>query len=853
MAANPEKKKRSVAGRVFSMIGKIIGTILLVGVFTTLIFACLFAKYVKDDLSKQADFSVDGFSLQQTSVIYYTDPNTGEPVELQQLYGEENRTWVSYQDIPKNLRFACIAIEDKRFYDHQGVDWLRTIKASLNMFVGGNSTYGGSTLTQQLIKNLTDEDEVTVRRKLVEIFRALDFEKKHSKEEILEWYFNTIYLGEGCYGVQSASRVYFGKDVSELTLAECASLIGITNNPSIYDPYINPEKNRSRQLLILDAMRKQGYILSQAEYDAAVDQELVFVNNSADNQDSDNNAYFSYFTDQVIRDVIADLRQKTGYSEKIVAQMVRAGGYSIYCTLDPSVQQQVDNIYQNLDNIPKTASSQQLESGIVVIDNQSGDVVAMAGGVGEKTGSLTLNRATQSLLSPGSTIKPITVYAPALDKGLVTPATVYDDTPYSFTGSGRWPKNTDNIYRGLTTVNSAVSLSLNTVAVKIVADLTPEYSFRFAQEKMGMDTLVKEEVINGQTFTDIGLASLALGGLTHGVTVQDMATAYATFANQGQYRQSRTYTKVVDASGKVVLDNTQKTVDAMSTKAAWYMTYMLQYAVEHGTGSPAKLENMTVAGKTGTTTSDYDRWFCGFTPYYTAAVWCGYDEPEEVVLTDSSTNPSVYLWQKVMAGIHNGLENKSFPQPTDVVSCTYCRDSGLLATDACKNDIRGSRVVSGMLAMEDIPTSYCNVHKYVEICAESGEVANEYCSQVEGNEIKTVGLLNLMRAFPLSGIVVQDQQYTYYRDSEIPSGYYPAVSPTGRSYGQVCTVHTEESLLPKEEPTPPNGVGDLETPGGEGSNGNSGDPTQPPTDYPIGDGPNGGHENPDDGGAVPND
>ena len=861
MGRSPEKKQRSAAGRgaavvgrVFAVIGKILGTFLLVGVLTALVFACLFARYVKSDLSKQTDFSLDNFTLDQTSVIYYTDPETGAPVELQQLYGTENRTWVTYDKIPKDLIHACIAIEDKRFYEHQGVDWLRTAKASLNMFVGGDSTYGASTLTQQLIKNLTEEDEVTVRRKLVEIFRALEFEKHHSKEEILTWYLNTIYLGEGCYGVQSAARVYFGKDVSELTTAECASLIGITNNPSIYDPYINPEKNRERQLTILREMYDQGYILTEEAYQDAVAQTMVFSNTSG--QDEDDSEYYSYFVDQVIRDVTADLCEEFGYSEKIAEQMVKSGGYSIYCTLNPDIQAKVDAVYENLENIPKTDSSQQLQSGIAIIDNATGDMVAVAGGVGEKTGSLTLNRATQSLLSTGSTIKPITVYGPALDKGLITPATVYDDTPYSFDG-GRWPKNTDNTYRGLMTISTAVGLSTNTVAVKVLADLTPEYSYQFAHDRMGMDTLVEETVINGDTYTDISLAPLALGGLTRGVTIQDMATAYATYANQGQFRESRTYTKVtrvVDGREEVVLDNTQETVSAVSQKAAWYMTYMLQNAVETGTGRPGQIDHMAVAGKTGTTTSDFDRWFCGYTPYYTAAVWCGYDVPEEVNLTESSTNPAAYLWQKVMASIHEGLESKSFQRPTDVVECSYCRDSGLLATSACRADPRGNCVVSGLLALEDAPTEYCNVHTLVDVCDATEHVANEYCAQAEGNGTHQVGLLKLMRAFPVSGVTVVDQKYVYYNGNSVPSGYYPAVSPDGVSIGDVCTEHTEESVKPPEEGDP-NGVGDLEIPDWPEDPDGSADPDQPGgPDSGTGEPPQDpGYEDPSDRGEIPDD
>ena len=777
----------SAARRILKGFGKVFGTMVLVLFLTTLIFACLFALYVKNNLSAQVD-SIDGFTLDQTSVIYYEDPKTGQDVVLRKLYGGANRTWVKYEDIPKNLIHACIAIEDKRFEDHQGVDWVTTLKACVKMFLGRGEA-GGSTITQQLVKNITGRDEVTVRRKLVEIFSALELEKKYTKKQIMELYLNVIALGENCEGVESASQVYFGKSVNELDLAECAALIGITNNPSIYDPYINADKNKERQVIILDQMLEQKYI-TQEQHDTAVAEELVLHN--ASGEASGDEDYYSYFEDQVINDVVRDLSEKTGYDQTIVRKMLMTGGYKIYSTLNPDVQAAVEEVYQNLDNIPNTASSQQLQSGIVIIDNKTGDVVAVAGGVGEKQGSLILNRATQSYLSPGSTIKPVSVYAPALELGLITPATVMDDTPYSFTDARHWPKNSDSVYRGLMNINEAVGLSINTIPVKLVAQMTPEYSFEFAKEKMGLSTLVSSYVnAAGDTFSDVDLAPLAMGGLTRGVTVKAMA--YATFANEGVYREARTYTKVVDSDGKVVLDNTQQSHVAMKDMTAWYITYMLENTVESGTGTAAQIANMTVAGKTGTTTSDFDRWFAGYTPYYTGVVWCGYDDPEEVVLTDSSTNPAIVLWQKVMEQVHDGLPNKEFNKPTNVVECTVCRDSGLLMTDACREDPRGSRAVTVELSLYDVPTQNCDVHKEVEICGASGHVVNEYCKQVEGNTTKTVGLLDVSRAFPVRGITVQDQAYAVPNDS-LPAGYYPALSPDVDAINVECYIHTRDDL-----------------------------------------------------------
>ena len=794
-----EAAKKSGAGHVFAVIGKVIGTAFLTAFLAFLIFACLFAVYVKNDLSQQAEWAADSFSLDQTSVIYYENPETGKYEVLQTLYGGSNSTWVEYDDIPKNLIHACIAIEDKRFEKHQGVDWVTTLRACFKMFLG-KSEAGGSTITQQLIKNLTGEKEVTVRRKLVEIYRALEFEKTHTKKDIMEWYLNIIPLGENCKGVQSASRVYFGKDVKDLSLAECASLIGITNNPSRYDPYIseaNTRENKERQEVILTQMLKQGYI-NQEQHDEAVAEELVFTNSSRDNSDTSDD-YYSWFEDQVIRDVVSDLCDKTGYEYDIVYKMVMTGGYQIYSTVNPEVQAAVDAVYEDLQSLPATASSQQLQSGIVIVDNTTGDVVALAGGVGRKQGSLVWNCATQSLLSPGSIIKPVAVYAPAIELGLITPATVMDDTPYSFTDSATWPKNLDSTYRGLVSVEEAVAQSINTVPVKLVAQMTPEYSYSFAKDKMGLSTLVSSYQSNtGEELSDVNLWALALGSLTRGVTVRSMTAAYASFANEGVWREARTYTVVKDANGQIILDNTQDSHVAMKDMTAWYITDMLETTVQTGTGTAAQLENMAVAGKTGTTSRDFDRWFAGYTPYYTSVVWCGYNDPEEIVLTDSETNPAIVMWKKVMEQVHQNLKNKAFKQPANLVEVTVCRDSGLLPSDACALDPRGERTVRVTLSAHDVPTETCNVHKEVEICNASGHVANEYCAQVPGNSTHKAALLDVSRAFPKNGVVVLDQAYAILSDT-LPAGYYAAVSPDVDAINVECYIHSEDDL-PEPEP-----------------------------------------------------
>ena len=330
--------------------------------------------------------------------------------------------------------------------------------------------------------------------------------------------------------------------------------------------------------------------------------------------------------------------------------------------------------------------------------------------------------------------------------------------------------------------------------------MTPEYCYSFAKDKMGLSTLVSNYVNSkGETLSDVALAPLALGGLTNGVTIRAMTAAYATFANEGVYRQARTYTKVTDNGGKnVVLDNTQNSYVAMKDMTAWYITYMLQNTVSYGSGTAAALDNMQVAGKTGTTTSDFDRWFAGYTPYYTGVVWCGYDAPEEVVLTDSTTNPAIVLWQKVMQGVHKNLKYAEFKKPTNVVECSVCYDSGLLATDACRADPRGNRVVNVELSLYDVPTESCTTHKMVKICGTSKHAVNEYCELVPGNTTYEVGLLDVTRGFPIRGIKVLDQAFVV-PNAAIPSGYYGAVSPDVDAINVECYVHTFESIPEEEE------------------------------------------------------
>lgn len=780
-ADRPGKKRRSVFGTIML----ILGTLFLICVIGFGIFCVYFYQWVESDYARQTYLKLEDYVLDETSVIYYEDRETGEWKELQRLYATENRIWTDYEKIPKKLVFACVAIEDKRFFDHEGVDWLRTAKACGMMFIG-RSSFGGSTVTQQLVKNLTMENDVTVRRKLTEIYRALQLEVDYEKEEIMEMYLNTIYFGRGSYGVESAALKYFGKDVWDLTLAECASLIGITNNPSRYDPYVFPENNRKRQLTVLDQMLQQGMI-SQEEHDEAVAQEMVFRSAQSGAYENEN-GYYSYAVDQILWDVIQTMMAQTGYSYDVCYDMITSGGYSIYSTIDLDAQTKLEEIFENEENLPETESSQQLQGACMILDNKTGDIVALVGGTGEKSGTLTLNRATMSLLQPGSTIKPLTVYAPALEQGLITPISVMDDTPLNFVDDGCWPRNSSGTYHGLVDMRTAMAESLNTVAVKLVKQLTPEVCMQFAQERFDITTFVTER----DELTDLTLWGMGLGSLTDGVTLKTMAEAYGSFANRGVYREGRTFTEVRNRYGEVILANDQDSHNAVSSKNAWYLTHMMEATVTMptGTGYGASLGDIAVAGKTGTTEYDCDRWFAGYTPYYTCVIWNGYDTPEPIVTTDGSGNPAVALWKKVMESVHEGLPGKEFFRPGSIVECTYCKDSGMVVTDACMRDIRGDRTVTGLISLEDMPTQSCTNHWLVDICGSSDHLANKYCYEQARWNIYQIGLIRVERFYPIAGILVEDQDYNYAGDAP-PGMVLPETTQPG-AISMECYYHVED-------------------------------------------------------------
>ena len=657
-------------GGVLRLALRVLLTALLVLLITALLFGCIFAYYVKTELSDKLKIRLEDAAISLSSTIWYVD-DEGAPHELQMLRARKNRVWVDYENLPQGMEQALVSIEDRRFYDHRGVDWYRTAGAFAQMFLSMSNDFGGSTLTQQLIKNNTENDADLVSRKLLEIFQALELEKTYDKWEIIEWYLNTVYFGEGCYGVYTAAQTYFGKDVWDLSLAESASIIGITNNPSKYDPFIANiitdrdlgltltcrEWNKYRQELILHEMYDQGYI-SYEEYRAAIAEELNFVLPVNEVRTETVN---SFYVEMLIDDVLRDLKEEYGYSDAAAEQRLYQGGLQIYCCLDPRVQGIVDGIFRDVDNLPKSnsayASEQQLQSGMIIQDPYTGDILAVGGAVGEKTVNDAWNYATDSKRQVGSSIKPLSAYGPALEYGLITQTTLVRDEQYlRLSGTTWFPRNSPNRYAGIITIREALIASKNTVAAQLVDKLTPQESYNYLVNKLGFTSLVE---------ADADYAPMAAGALTVGATVREMTQAYSAFPNNGVMTYGRTYSKVLDSEGTPVLVNDTRRQTAFSPNTAANLCDMLHAAATWGTGTDgvgtgAAFPGMTVAGKTGTTAENNDRYFVGFTGYYVAAVWTGYDKPETMYF---SGNPAVTIWHNVMQKVHEGLEDRAFATP----------------------------------------------------------------------------------------------------------------------------------------------------------------------------------------------
>lgn len=835
--------------------------IIAVGVIGGGLYAVKLIKQCPD--ISEVNISPNGFS----TTVY---DSAGNEIETLAASGS-NRTYVTIDEIPKDLQHAFVAIEDERFYKHNGIDLRGIIRAGFTGIIsGGEKMQGASTITQQLLKNnyfttWTSEHTLkdSINRKVQEQYLAVQLEKVEDKDTILENYLNTINLGQNTLGVEAASERYFNKSVSELTLSEDAAIAAITQNPSKYNPITNPKENATRRKKVLKKMLELGYI-KQAEYDEALEDNL-YDRIQIVNAQTESSASTSYFVDALTDEVAKDLMDQKGYTEAQAYQMLYSGGLTINSTQDSAIQticeEEVNNnanysdhvlhsfsyrltvtkkdgSYQNYseqtmltyyqaqnpnydinfaseeeckeaiekykseimeegDTIAeggeKITYTLQPQAAISVIDQATGHVVALVGGRGDKTASKTLNRATNITRQPGSCFKIVGCYAAALDAGGLTLASVQDDAPTSY-ANGTPLHNYDNKYRGFTTIRDAIISSMNVVTVKNLTQIGTGLGFEYA-EALGISTL--EPGDNNQT--------LCLGGLTHGVTDLELTASYATIANGGDYNKPVLYTQVLDHNGNVLLDNTQNTSkEVLKETTAWLLTNAMQDVITSGTGSGAGLPNMPTAGKTGTTTKNRDTVFAGYTPYYTAAVWGGYDDNTEQTYTAYSK----LIWHSVMQRIHENLPRKEFTQPSGIVTATVCKKSGKLAIEGvCDADPRGSMVYTEYFDKDSVPTETCDHHVKVDICSASGQIAGEYCP-VE-NRVPTV--------------------YIIGGTAETEDGPYLI---TEEALNTVCSVHTSSSsssesgttegaVKPSVEGTITENKPQTENSGGESSTGGS--------------------------------
>ena len=700
------------------------------------------------------------------------------------LSGDEKRKIIAYDDMSQYLPKAYVAIEDERFYKHHGVDWKRTAGAIFNTIFKGSSSYGGSTITQQLVKNLTKDDESSgfagIYRKIREWAKAYQVERMISKQQILELYLNILYVGgEGnLHGVELGAEYYFNKSAKDLSLAECAFMAGINSSPSSYNPFDtstdNTEKIKNKTKTVLNKMLELEFI-SQDEYNTAVaevDNGLAF---SKGNVSTTSN--YSYHTDAVLDQVINQVMEERGVSRQIAENYVYSSGLTIYSTVDKNIQARIEEEYKK-DKYIKSGRqkdkdgnllNEHTQSGMAIIDYKTGNVVAVAGGLGEKEGA-GWNRATQMKKQTGSSIKMIADVAPALEEGVITPSTRYIDEKTDF-GNNYIPKNEDKYDNKDMDIRYFIKRSKNIPAVKIMKELTPKKSIEYLK-KMGLESLDEQE--------DQVLA-LAIGGMTHGASPLEMASAYGTLANDGVYIEPTFYTKVVDSNGNTVLEPDQEETKVFSEQTAYLAKQIGMEPVKSGgTATYCAMSGMDVVAKTGTTDNNNDRWLCGFTPYYAAATWFGYDNNEEVKW--SGNNPAGQIWDAVMTDIHKDLEGASFERPSGIVEKTVCRTSGCLASDGCRD------TYTEIFDEKHLPET-CQGHGTQRVCSESNKLATEYCSQY--CEVKTESY----------GAVLPKEQLKLW-------------TPVGRKvtddYGRItetCDIHTK----PKEEPKPEEPTGNTIT------------------------------------------
>jgi penicillin-binding protein 1A len=666
--------KISTGKSVVHMLLKGLLTFFVICMIAGLIVVATIISYVLSMRNSSVDLDLQKLKLNYTSFIYVNGENDDptKPVKYQSLYSTENRVWVDSDKIPANMKNAIIAIEDKRFNEHKGVDWKRTVgaAASLLHLTNSGSGYGGSTITQQLIKNLTGEDDVSITRKVKEIFRAINLEKKYSKDEILTAYLNVVNFGSGCNGVEAAANLYFGKSIKDCDLAQCAAIAGITRNPAAYNPLLHPEANKKRQQTVLTEMYEQKKI-TESEYKSAMaeSENMKFVGQQKE-EVVDESDVWNWYTEALFNDVKEGLMKAYNCSAEHAIDLIYHGGLNIYSAMNTEMQKAADEVFTSKKDFSQT--DLKLQAGFVAMD-YNGRVLAVEGARGAKTQNRLYNLATDAKRQPGSSIKPLAVYGPAINTGIVNYSSLINDEPQpDYFGKGKpGPKNwdsADHSYHGMIPVELALEQSYNAAAISLYTQLTPKAGLDFMRKKLDFTSIE-----NG----DYNLAS-GIGGLTHGVTVREMTAAYQIFGNGGKYYKPYTYYYVTDHDGNVIegMDNRNVTfTQAISSSAATVMNKLLNHIMTSGTGKAANISGWQTFGKTGTTDGYKDSWFVGGTPYAVGGVWTGYLNPAGI----KDTNAAKRIWKNIMTKYLSGKAKKTFQFDSGVVSATFCKKTGLLA------------------------------------------------------------------------------------------------------------------------------------------------------------------------------
>lgn len=670
-AKNAEKDGAALTVKsILKIIGKGLLTLLTVFFITGIIVSVSLISFIYSMKDSTVDYDLKKIKLDYTSFIYVNGKNddSKNPVKYQGLYTSENRVWVDYDQIPKAMKNAVVAIEDKRFWEHKGVDWYRTAGAVTQLFTKGGS-YGGSTITQQLIKNITGEGEVSLTRKVTEIFRALNLEKEYSKDEILGAYLNVVNFGSGTNGVQAAANLYFDKNIQDCDIAECAAIAGITQNPAKYSPLAHADLNKERQQTVLKEMYTQGKI-TEAEYKTAMEESehMKFVGRKSDAAVNET-PIWNWYVDTLFEDVRDALMKKYSCTSDKAVDMIYHDGLKIYAAMDPDLQNFAEKTFLADDVF---GSSKKLQTGYLAMD-YSGRVLATVGARGKKTGNRNWSNATDAKRQPGSTIKPVAVYAPAIESGKYNYSTIVDDNPLpDWFGPGKpGPNDADRKFLGLMPMYEALERSRNAAAAQVDAVITPNTSFTFLKNKLNFTSLVA---------ADNDRAPMAIGGLSEGITVREMTAGYQMFGNGGKYYTPYTFYYVQDHDGTVILDNrNQISKQVLSSETATIVHRMMNTVVTGaaGTGRLAQISGWEVFGKTGTTNDNKDSWFVGGTPYMLAGMWTGYATP--ATLSDTQQRYAKTVWKTIMEHYLSGKKNTAFSYDPNVVSRTFCRETGLLA------------------------------------------------------------------------------------------------------------------------------------------------------------------------------